>query len=393
MFPSLPKIEVLNEITRRINQETFKPNIKKDALKKLAKLSISYNSCKINGQYYEQAQGLFIGSPASPSFAELFIQRLEELSIYRMIHTPRLWLRKVDDTFAISGHETSDTLKELNEIHKDIQFTAEEEFDKKLPFLDCLISRKQNQTIETSVYKKKTHTGQYINFNSNQPIAVKLSTIKTLTRRANTICSNDIDLKVELEYIQRTMELNDFPKKLIQKTIKNTLNRETENKNKEDDNSIKLFLPYERGISEQITKMSKNYNVKVVHTKGKSLQSLVKENKSNQCEKEIQGAVYKVSCKDCDKFYIGETGRKLHVRINEHKRDARNKTGNMSGLSQHIVQYNHTVDWDNVEILYRENNFRRRKFKEAIAINKNINGVMNKKEEVKVLSNIWENLI
>ena len=66
------------------------------------------------------------------------------------------------------------------------------------------------------------------------------------------------------------MELNDFPKKLIEKTIKNTLNRETENKNKEDDNSIKLFLPYERGISEQITKMSKNYNVKVVHTKGKS---------------------------------------------------------------------------------------------------------------------------
>ena len=243
------------------------------------------------------------------------------------------------------------------------------------------------------MYIKRKHTGQYINFNSNQPIAVKLSTIKTLTRRANTICSNDKDLKVELEYIQRTMELNDFPKKLIQKTIKNTLNRETENKNKEGDNSIKLFLPYERGISEQISKMSKNCNVKVVHTKGKSLQNLVKEKKSNQCEKEILGAVYMVSCKDCDKFFIGETGRKLHVHINEHKRDARNKTGNMSGLSQHIVQYNHTVDWDNVEILYRENNFRRRKFKEAIAINKNINGVMNKKEEVKVLSNIWENLI
>ena len=111
MYPSLPKIEVLNEITRRINQETFKPNIKKDALKKLAELSISYNSFKINGQYYEQAQGLFIGSPASPSFAELFIQRLEEISIYRMIHTPRLWLRKVDDAFTISGYNTSDTLK------------------------------------------------------------------------------------------------------------------------------------------------------------------------------------------------------------------------------------------------------------------------------------------
>ena len=33
MYPSLPKIEVLNEITRRINQENYKANIKKDALK------------------------------------------------------------------------------------------------------------------------------------------------------------------------------------------------------------------------------------------------------------------------------------------------------------------------------------------------------------------------
>ena len=65
----------------------------------------------------------------------------------------------------------------------------------------------------------------------------------------------------------------------------------------------------------------------------------------------------------------------------------------MSGLSQHITNYQHTADWENVKILHKETNFIKRKFKEALAINENLNNVLNKKEEVKAISNIWENLI
>ena len=31
------------------------------------------------------------------------------------------------------------------------------------------------------------------------------------------------------------------------------------------------------------------------------------------------GVVYRVSCKNCDQVYIGETGRKLSIRTKEHK--------------------------------------------------------------------------
>ena len=45
-------------------------------------------------------------------------------------------------------------------------------------------------------------------------------------------------------------------------------------------------------------------------------------------------------------------------------------------------------------ILYKENDFRERKFKEAVAIKKiGQNETMNKKEEVKVISDIWGNII
>ena len=81
------------------------------------RLSLEFMSFRIGNKYYEQADGLFIESPASSCFAELFIQRVEEVSVYTMLHAPGIWIRKVDDTFTINYHETNDTLTELNQIH------------------------------------------------------------------------------------------------------------------------------------------------------------------------------------------------------------------------------------------------------------------------------------
>ena len=158
MYPSLPKQEVIREVERRIDNENFTPSIKKEALKKLVNLSVTYSNFKIQNNYYEQKDGLFIGSPTSPAFAEIYIQRLEEISIYRMIHAPRLWLRKVDDTFTITKSNIEDTLMELNKIHPKIEFTAEQEEEGKIAFLDCTIYRNENK-LETKVFKKATHTG------------------------------------------------------------------------------------------------------------------------------------------------------------------------------------------------------------------------------------------
>ena len=66
---------------------------------------------------------------------------------------------------------------------------------------------------------------------------------------------------------------------------------------------------------------------------------------------------------------------------------------NISGLSKHIRDTNHNIDWDNIVVLSNENDFRKRKFKEPVAIRKWTNKTMNKKEEVKTISSIWENLI
>ena len=107
----------------------------------------------------------------------------------------------------------------------------------------------------------------------------------------------------------------------------------------------------------------------------------------------VQGAVYKVNCIDCPQSYIGETGREVKIRLKEHKYDTTKEKENISGLSKHIRDNKHNVDWDNVIILHKENDFRKRKFKEAVAIKKTGTVTMNKKEEVKAISDIWGNII
>ena len=86
-----------------------------------------------------QEDGLFIGSPTSPAFAELYIQRVEEIHVQRIIYTPRLWLRKFDDTFLITKYDKIQTLDELNKFNCKVQVTYESTANSTLPFLDCLI--------------------------------------------------------------------------------------------------------------------------------------------------------------------------------------------------------------------------------------------------------------
>ena len=309
-----------------------------------------------------------------------------------MIHAPRLWLRKVDDTFTITKSNIEDTLMELNKIHPKIEFTAEQEEEGKIAFLDCTIYRNENK-LETKVFKKATHTGQYTNFESNQPLGVKLSTIKTLTNRAKLISSKKSDFDEEINYIRNTMELNDFPRHIIDKTIKEILQPIPETKNDNQEYNTSMTIPYEKGISEKLCRKARKFNVSVKYCKNKSLKSKLKTNNIIQ---NPEGVVYKIECKkECGKVYVGETGRKVEERIKEHKRDANKEeiTKNMSGISQHCIQSGHVPQWENTQVLTIEKNYNKRRYKEAIEIMKSKEKTVNKKEEIKNLSFIWESIL
>ena len=111
---------------------------------------------------------------------------------------------------------------ELNNFHDSIKFTYELEKDKKISFLDVLITRTEEEGIETSVYRKPTNTDIYINWNAHAPPIWKIATLKSLIKRAFLISSTRIALDSELAHIQRVFcDLNDYPPKLVETIVKN----------------------------------------------------------------------------------------------------------------------------------------------------------------------------
>ena len=61
--------------------------------------------------------------------------------------------------------QLTEFLNKLNDLGS-IKFTYEMESDDKLLFLDVLIIRKDNGEVKLHMYRKPTHSDQYLNFSS-----------------------------------------------------------------------------------------------------------------------------------------------------------------------------------------------------------------------------------
>ena len=79
---------------------------------------------------------------------------------------PKLWLRYVDDIFVVWPHERVELLaflEYISSIHSRIQITLELEQNNRLPFLDVLITKIREGTLQDTVYRKPTHINRYLN--------------------------------------------------------------------------------------------------------------------------------------------------------------------------------------------------------------------------------------
>ena len=86
------------------------------------------------------------------------MQNIEEQALATHTRTVPLWLRYVDDTFnAVHKDGIDDFHEHLNRQNEDIQFTKEIEENDKIPFLDCLVTRDNNNWTK-NYYLQKTDT-------------------------------------------------------------------------------------------------------------------------------------------------------------------------------------------------------------------------------------------
>jgi retron-type reverse transcriptase len=117
-------------------------------------LTTSYFS--INGQFYEQIDGVAMGSPLSPVIANFYMEDFEERAHNSAPHKSLCWFRYVDDTVVNWPHgpeKLKEFLDHLNSIHTSIPFTMETESEAHLPFLDIDIYRRPDGSLGHKVYR------------------------------------------------------------------------------------------------------------------------------------------------------------------------------------------------------------------------------------------------
>jgi hypothetical protein len=125
----------------------------------------------------------------------------------------------------------------------------EEEHNNKLAFLDVLVTKTDNGTLTTQVYRKKTHTDQILNYNSNHPTQHKVSCLKTLFNGIDTHCNTDQSKKDERKYLYSTFYKNDYPLVFINKVLQHKQQTNTDDLTKE---KRELTLPYIHTTSEMV---------------------------------------------------------------------------------------------------------------------------------------------
>ena len=258
------------------------------------------------------------------------------------------WKRYVCDVCTVvPKNRVQHLLDHLNSIEPSIQFTVELENDGCLPFLDVKIERALDGSLSTSVFRKPTHTDQYLNFASHHPLSHKKSVVRTPITRATTHSSSQQNKTHELNRVCSVLCWNGYPKGCISSSRQSPVSLTASTNNWR----ATAVLPYVRGVSECIRRVLAPLHIRVCFRPCHTLRSLLSRPKDQVPVLQRSGVVYKIPCAQCPHVHIGQTGQRLCQRITEQKTAVKQADFNSSALSEHAWSAGHPVDWDNVSVL------------------------------------------
>ncbi|XP_057298092.1 uncharacterized protein LOC130629018 [Hydractinia symbiolongicarpus] len=385
LYTNVPIKDTLNIIKDLIeNNAAFgeKTKIPVPDFLRLVELVLTKTWYLFKKNFYTQTDGVAMGGPASSVVTEIYMQAHETTALVTSDRRPKDWRRFVDEVFAIIKRSH---LEEFHEhiigLHRQIKFTVELEHDGSIAFLDTLVKRK-NGSISVSVYRKPTHTDQYLNVELRHQKSCKESVISALLNRANSVVSDKQERKIEIRRVRNALIGNGYSHKVITQ-VENKIKRRCNGDSKETSEEFiaAAFLPFVPGTSEILRRVLRQHKIKFL-----TLKSTLSKPKDKINLEEQSNVVYEIPCKDCDAVYIGETKRKFKQRVQEHMRAVRNRDVKKNEIADHSWSRSHQFNWDEKKIIDRESRTTARKIKETINSverNKHINSISYQ------LSEIW----
>ena len=252
--------------------------------------------------------------------------------------SPKLYLRYIDDIFAIFDSDQSCTkfMEKLNTQHPNIKFTLDQAKNT-IPFLDVEVKFNSDK-FDTWTWRKPSDTRLLLNFNAFCPKISKKGLLLCPFNRAKITCSTDYLFQKEVAYLKNIFYSNGYPIPLFNKILCQFQNEKTDNKTEKE--FINLFIiPYLGKISKEFSLQIQSLIKKRFDTKITIVYKTTKVQEYFSLKNKTPlilnlNVVYKFTCsRDVNVTYIGTSARYLSSRTGEHLNVSRS---GKSAIKEHI---------------------------------------------------------
>ena len=227
----------------------------------------------------------------------------------------------------------------------------------------------------------------------------KVGLVTSLVIQAYRICSNNILLNLEIDYLKNVLINNGYSKRLLEKVIKCTICKENNKENgksnmkqlpndnekvkpKDNEDRINIVLSYlghESFIfSGKLMRIFRRFYIKsrIIFKKNKTIGDNFREKIKDDKTKKI-GVVYKIECTNCDKIYIGQTGKDIEERLKQRQENLNKTNPIINNVAEHIKRSKHVLKFNETKILAFDNNKRRREIKGTLLTHRKSHWALN----------------
>jgi len=347
-----------------------------------------------------------MGTKMAPSYANIFMGRLEQQLLKSVDLKPDLWLRFIDDIdmhWAHSLTELQKFLETANTFHKSIRFTSEVSNDEHV-FLDTVSSITDGKLI-VDLYTKPSDKHRYLMPSSCHPKHCCKNIPYSLALRIRRICTQASTYDHRAEELQQHLISRGYDQEAVAKCIQNAkehertdlLNYKEKTKQKNRVPFVTTYHPDLPNINKVINKhwptidssrrLSRIFSERPVlaYRRPKCLRDILVKAKitsknehskiglSSPCKASIcqtckvmlptsvfnsisgarssikgifncktSNAIYLMTCTVCKKQYVGETGQPISLRMNLHRSDWKKRRFNRSPVAEHFSSAQHS---------------------------------------------------
>ncbi|XP_055604423.1 uncharacterized protein LOC129752680 [Uranotaenia lowii] len=380
LFTNIPRHLVISNLIEHWKEINTQINL--DLFIEIIEFLMEASYFQFKNTYYVQTFGTAMGSPLSPILAQMVLDTIIGRALKALPFPIPIIRKYVDDLFlAIPKTDIQILLETFNKQEDRIQFTIEEEKEGKLPYLDMVVIRNQDQTLTTEWYTKPIASGRMLNFHSCHQLKHKINVANNFIGRVSYLTSNNHSQDIA-QTIHSHLNRNNYPRTLInrllnlhkkrhqtqspkkqpsssppiaqntdQPTITQNATTDITNQQTTDECTYRS-IPYVPHLSDKLIKSfvkdfpSTKIATRQIITVGQ-LFSQVKDPKPNG---EKTNIIYEIPCQnDCPCVYIGQTKNTLDQRLSGHKSNIKlidqyikkkrktNGTNDQQHQHQHII--------------------------------------------------------